>query len=191
MKSIKQIMREANIGPDVDKRELTQKLFQTYNEIQNLEKTYKIIAKKFGLQPWEVSDFDKENRIISEVRTFKHLLEDVESDVDSGSGIIMNPNQSELNDSSKASIEYTFTAPDGSKIQVELDPKDYHAMGVSSDPGQATKARFELKVGLGGNISSFRKAVDALVKKGFKVAKEDSTHQEFDPLPDEDKWRYH
>jgi hypothetical protein len=116
--------------------------------------------------------------------SLKQLVEDAQDyhDSDSGSGMVMDPNKSELNDSAQASIEYTFTAPDNSKIEVEIDPEDYHIMGIKSDRGKATQARFELKINIGGNISKFRKQVDTLIKLGFKVNKKASTHTEFDPI---------
>ena len=122
---------------------------------------------KFEAEKW-LEDNDERGNIKEDAQDY--------SDADSGSGIIMNPNQSELNDSTIPSTEFTFTAPDGSKIKIEVDPKDYHIMGISSDKGQATETRFELKAGDAHGQSAFKK---------------DSIHKEFDPLSDEDKWRNH
>jgi len=119
------------------------------------------------------------------------VREDAQSDVDSGSGLDMDPNKSELNDSKIASTEYIFTAPDNSKIKIEVEPKDYHIMSISSDRGQATEARFELKAGHANGISQFRQLLQKLVAKGFKISKKASAHVEFDPPDDEDKYRYH
>lgn len=181
MKKLSQFIKESEKIPSPSGKDLTKEKCPKCDGSGDIGNEEFVECPKCGGSGW----------ILKESLSLKQLVEDAQvyHDSDSGSGLEMDPNKSELNDSTKASTEYTFTAPDGSKIEVEIDPKDYHIMGVSSDPGQATKARFELKIALGSrNLQSSK---EALVKKGFKISKKDSVHKEFDPPSDEDKWRNH
>ncbi len=55
---------------EVDSHKLAMALRESFLEHRNIEQTYKEVAVGFGLQVWEVSDFDKENRITDQLAEY-------------------------------------------------------------------------------------------------------------------------